>query len=267
MASLIPREDWRYWLVPWLAAAAVVGIVVTDANRELFLWINTWSQATGDGFWAWATIFGDTLVALVCLLPFYGRRPDVLWAMVLAALFSTLWVHGLKPLFDVPRPPAVLPEALFHVIGPAHRSGSFPSGHATTVFTLAGILVLHLRNRAWWAVILPAALVVALSRSVVGVHWPLDVAAGAFGGWYAAVLGTLLARRWPSGEGAVAQTLIGGVLVISALVLLTTYDGGYPQALWLQRIVAGIALLSALPVLWRQVSGVFRHFVSKPKPE
>ncbi len=46
------------------------------------------------------------------------------------------------------------------------------------------------------------ALAAAVSRSVVGVHWPLDVLGGAFGGWLAAAAGLALAQRVP-GAGTI----------------------------------------------------------------
>lgn len=64
---------------------------------------------------------------------------------------------------------------------------SFPSAHATTSFAAA---------RAYSAVAPPAALyaaalLFALSRPYLGVHYPSDVLAGA-------ALGTLLAVGWPA---------------------------------------------------------------------
>jgi len=82
-----------------------------------------------------------------------------------------------------------------HVIGRAYKAHSFPSGHATTAFAVAGLLTLGIASRAWVAAIIALATLVALSRAVVGVHWPLDILAGAFGGWLAAVFAVRLAER------------------------------------------------------------------------
>ena len=62
-----------------------------------------------------------------------------------------------------------------------HRTAdytSFPSGHTVTVFALASALALIWRPLAWPGFAL--ALLVGLSRIMVGAHWPSDVLAAAW---------------------------------------------------------------------------------------
>jgi undecaprenyl-diphosphatase len=93
-----------------------------------------------------------------------------LFATLIGAL-ADLTAYGLKVTFDRARPPEG--EALSALPG----SPSFPSGHATMSFALAAFLAaLHPRLR------LPLyglAAVIAVSRAYLGVHYWLDVAAGA----------------------------------------------------------------------------------------
>lgn len=241
----ITWREPRVWLVPLLALAGMAVLVASDANRSLFLYLNGRGALVGDVLWQNLTVLGDTLVGLTLLAPLIGRRPDILWSAALAAILATLWVHGLKDPLDVLRPPAALPPELLHVIGAVRHYGSFPSGHTTTIFTVLGVLSLYLgRSALVW--LLAAALLVGLSRVAVGVHWPLDVLGGAFGGWLSAVLGTQLAQRWRWGTSRSGKWVLGLLLTGCALALLISPDTSYPDAIMLQR---GLALVCLAPVM------------------
>jgi len=74
---------------------------------------------------------------------------------------------------------------------------SFPSGHATTSFACATVLALMLPRLRVPLFLLAAA--ISWSRVYVGVHWPLDVFAGAALG---AGIGVAVARALPRLVGA-----------------------------------------------------------------
>ena len=261
LAPVPCRISWReprIWLVPALALAAIVVLLASGSNRSLFLLLNGLGALASDALWQNLTILGGTLAGLTLLAPLIGRRPDIIWSLALAAILATLWVHGLKDPIGVLRPPAVIPPELLHVIGPAHRFGSFPSGHATTIFTVAGILSLYLRRGSLTWLLAAAALLIGLSRIAVGVHWPLDVLGGAFGGWLSAVSGTLLAQRWRWGLSRAGKSLLGMALAACALALLISPDTGYPEAVTLQR---ELALVCLLPVLQFAITQKWRKAV------
>jgi undecaprenyl-diphosphatase len=56
-------------------------------------------------------------------------------------------------------------------------TSSFPSGHASGYFALATAVFFW--NRSWGAVFYLSAFVNAVARVFIGVHWPVDVFAGA----------------------------------------------------------------------------------------
>jgi len=244
----------KRWLVPALAAAAFVALYALDANRALFLALNRNGPATSDLLWANITVLGDGMVAFALCLPLWRRRPDLLWAVLFLAILGTLWVHGMKPIIDVARPPAVLGDQV-HVIGRAYQARSFPSGHATTAFAIAGLLAMGIASRAWVALIVALATVVALSRAVVGVHWPLDILAGAFGGWLAAVCALWLAQRTQRfGERPFVQWTLAALLAACAVALVLGYPGDYPQAVLFQRVI-GICCLAAAAARLKRATG------------
>ncbi|MFN3397587.1 MAG: phosphatase PAP2 family protein [Sulfurimicrobium sp.] len=232
---------WQ-WGPPLCALLLLIAVYASGSNRALFLFLNHFSAYSGDTVWAQLTAMGDTAVILALLLPWWRKRPDLVWAALLAALLATLWTHGLKHLADVPRPPAVLEAGSFHVIGPAHRAGSFPSGHSTAVFTLLGVMVLT--SAAGWQrwPLLALAILVAVSRSVVGVHWPIDLLGGMLGGWLSALGGVWLARRWPWERRPFVRGLCAAIPALAAVMLLFGYKTGYAEAALLQQGVGVVCL-------------------------
>lgn len=235
----------RIWLLPLFCLAVFLAVYGMDANRAGFELLNRLGPLTGDWLWANLTVLGDTLVALALCLLLWRRRPDLVWAILFAALLATLWARGFKPLLDVARPPAVLEGV--HVIGRAYRANSFPSGHATTAFTLAGMLVLGFGWRPWTIGAVALAALVAVSRAAVGVHWPLDLLAGAFGGWLAAAAGLWIANRTLAfGSRPWVQWTLGVLLALCAATLLIGHPhNDYPQADLLMRAIGLACLVGA----------------------
>ncbi len=118
--------------------------------------------------------FGLVWLGLAVVLALLWRRPGVLARVAVAALAADVVSRLLKERIGRERPPLRHPdpEPLVHVPG----STSFPSGHATVAFACAAVLA-----RAAPRLALPLyalAALVAWSRVHVGVHYPLDVAAG-----------------------------------------------------------------------------------------
>ncbi len=240
--SLVRAPLWITVGVP-LVAATLLGLVeIQEWDRPLFLSFNALPRFTGPGLWAHVTILGDGLVAAVLLLPWVRRYPERVWGGLLGALVMVLILRLFKDLVSLPRPLAALPEGTINLIGPGHRRGAFPSGHTATFFLWAGVWALSTPRR-WLslALLLPAGLV-GISRMAVGVHWPSDVLAGAVLGWGTAWLGLRVAGRWRWGLGARAGRVLGGALMVSAVVLLVIDHTGYPGVLLFQRALAATCL-------------------------
>ncbi len=112
---------------------------------------------------------------------------------VIAAGFSALLALGaadlISHLWMRPRPYVAHPGDA-HLFISASADPSFPSDHATAAFAIA--VSIFLRHRKAGILALAMAVVLALSRVVVGTHYPSDVLGGA-------ALGTLAALFfwWP----------------------------------------------------------------------
>jgi membrane-associated phospholipid phosphatase len=127
---------------------------------------------------------------------------------------------------------------------------SFPSGHTATIVCALTLIMLHFRKRKWTWCLALAALAVGVSRIVVGVHWPLDVAVGGLIGWAAAALGTWVSYRTPIASTQMGYRVIAPLPGLAALVLLTRKPI-YPDIALFEIIVGAAGLLLAAMGLWR----------------
>jgi undecaprenyl-diphosphatase len=141
--------------------------------------------------------------ALGVAVPMYAVATLALWLLAhpygltrwkratVAALFSAslalLANQAIAHQWDRPRPFAAHPAAT-HLFAAPSPDASFPSDHAAAAFAIA-VAILVFSRRAG-AVFLAAATLIAVSRVVVGLHYPSDVLAGAAVGTAAALLTT-----------------------------------------------------------------------------
>lgn len=229
------RDPWPEPVATaWLTRAALAALVLGAGLWLLagyhagFATLNGVAAELPAWLWQGLTVLGDERVAFALSLFVARRHPRVFWALIVAGLLAALYARGLKPVLDAARPPAVLDSGSFNLIGPGHRSDSFPSGHSVTAGVFFGVLALFARRRAWRGLCLLLALAAGLSRTALGVHWPVDVAFGLAGGWAAAIIGVWLARRsqWGILDGSVHLAFVTLAAVVS--VGLWFDDGGYP---------------------------------------
>ncbi|MDD5169320.1 MAG: phosphatase PAP2 family protein [Syntrophales bacterium] len=108
--------------------------------------------------------------------------------LFLVVAVSGLTTDAIKLMMGRWRPNALVASGLygFEFFGWGYEQTSFPSGHATTICSLATALIfLYPRLRLTWITI---AILVCVSRIVIGAHYPSDVIMGAYVGIFAAFL-------------------------------------------------------------------------------
>jgi membrane-associated phospholipid phosphatase len=139
-----------------------------------------------------------------------GRRPrrklaaatalaSAAMALLANRAFAAIW-HRDRPFLDHPSA---------HVWGSRPHDASFPSDHVSAVRDRAGGPA---RRSVRGALFLAAAVVIATSRVLVGVHYPADVGAGIVVGDAAALLVRTLARRPLALAARAVERLTEGVL-------------------------------------------------------
>jgi len=141
-----------------------------------------WLNPVFEGL-SYAGKLGLLWIVIALVLSAVYRRWGMFALTVIAVALSDWSATGLKALIERPRPPLRYPEP--KTLVPVPHDASFPSGHAATSFAAATMLSFAFPRLAPFLYVLAAA--VAFSRVYVGVHYPLDVIAGA-------ALGVLIAK-------------------------------------------------------------------------
>lgn len=242
------------WIPPAVLVAFAAAVHLAGLNDDLFLILNRWSAALGDRGWACVTALGDGLVAAAFMLPWIRRNPRLVLAVGVGLLLSTAIGQSIKYAVAAPRPLLVLPPDLVHLIGPSLRFRAFPSGHAATAFAVAGgFAFTAARRRIGWAVLAPAVLI-AISRSVAGVHWPTDIAVGGAIGWLSVQAGAILADRALWARQGTGLKVLGGIFLGLAALLLF-FDATECGVMTEQRLFAAALLL----IGGREYSKLFRR--------
>lgn len=147
-------------------------------NSILFFIKNNMHSPVLDKVMVMITFLGDSgmiWIIIACLLITSKKYRNVGLMALGALLLSSILGDGLlKNMFHRIRPSADIPSAQLLIIKP--MTYSFPSGHATTSFAVAGVLSKYLKSYAFG--IFTLASLIAFSRIYLFVHYPTDVLAG-----------------------------------------------------------------------------------------
>ncbi len=153
---------------------------------SILIWINNylhgapwvshavkWFTYLGNAGWIW-------ILLCVILLCFKKTRYGGI-TLAVALIFDVLIINVLlKNVVNRPRPWTEYPafQDFYHSIGLSlPTDSSFPSGHAAVSLCAATVLVMRYRAKGIAAAVV--AVLIALSRLYLCVHYPTDVLAGA----------------------------------------------------------------------------------------
>lgn len=190
----------------------------SNINQVLFSNMNSLTPVIGGSvFWAWMTSLGDTSVAVVLIWLFLPKNPQTLVRLSFVFVLGSILSPAIKHYFDYPRPLALLGDAVV-VVGPALQTHGFVSGHTLTAFLVAALVFYSYQTRWVYCAVL-VAMLVGVSRIMVGAHWPADVLIGALVGWGGGMLAITLANAM-SQKAEKYLALLGMALLLIAIVYL-----------------------------------------------
>jgi len=198
-------------------------------------------SALGEGwlpFFLGVSRLGDGPI-YIFLLSFYFWLVDPQQGRQLSLILTLSIISNflLKGIFALPRPYVINPDVTTVEAAATVGSFSFPSGHAQGVMTTLGAIAFFQQKRWLWWVAGIFIFLVSLSRMYLGVHFPVDVAAGLILGIFWVTVGSWIGRveRLPQLE--LAQKfmlwLVGAILAIAlppVAPLIGIFMGFFPVA-------------------------------------
>jgi undecaprenyl-diphosphatase len=161
--------------------------MINELDTQAFLWLNSFHTDSIDPIMAWITAKNSwiPMYAIIIGILFWRYKKNsigMLLMIILSVIISDqLCSSILKPLIHRLRPchePSL--QNLVHIVGNCGGQFGFCSSHAANSFSLAMSLFLLVGKKyRFIKLFFIWAIIVSYSRIYVGVHYPLDVLAGA----------------------------------------------------------------------------------------
>ena len=234
--------------------------IIAD-NRNPFL----------DTFFGLITMFGEEtiLIVIMCLL-FWCVNKQMAYIMATVFFLSSLAVQGMKIIFRLDRPWVIDPN--FQPVEGSVRAATgytFPSGHTQNAAAILGSLGAQIKPYIFKIILFAVAILVAVSRVYLGVHFISDVIASlviTFG------LLWLVMRFFPSESNhntcrkreLIWPSIIAGIAIIVLIIATVSYHTELSTSVQLRDAVrsAGGAIAFAIGMY---IERVYIRFSIKTK--
>lgn len=149
------------------------GVILFNSRHSPFL----------DFFFASITNLGNGIVMIPCIILLRFRYVYLSIGLVVSGILEGIVVYVFKRMVfpNAGRPISMIHESLVHFVPnvDVHKTMSFPSGHAVTIFGICVFLALSLRNKFITIALVLFSCLVAISRVYLLQHFVVDVAFGA----------------------------------------------------------------------------------------
>lgn len=150
--------------------------MISDLNHQLFQFV---IGLTGNQFVDLAMLFAADhstylIPPLLVLMWFRGGRERYFSVFAFLTVFvGQLYIEFIQAVYHQPRP-----YTMYETLVSQVTDNSFPSQHAATMFTFAFTLLAEQRKKLGYFFIV-LAMLNGFARIYIGVHFPLDILAGA----------------------------------------------------------------------------------------
>ncbi len=178
---MIPLDRRIWYIGGTLIAACVLLPLLLQINdvvdMDLWLFNEIHGRPGTDLMTAFQLIteLGSMRTWLIIIpLLWLGRKHEAALTLLVALIVVFVVVNSMKFAIDRPRPYEMMSLV---DLGRSSFDSSFPSGHTTNAFAGAVAVGLKWRKALPWLLALATA--IGFSRVYMGVHFPLDVVAGA----------------------------------------------------------------------------------------
>ena len=164
-------------------------------NHQLFLALNAGDTASSFGIWA-ARVLAEWPIGLAAVLALVAllvqkQRGVLAGRLLLTVVLAMGTAYCIRKFHYNPRPFVI---GLGRMLIDHAPTSSFPSFHATFVFSLALPLLFQQGTRLFSLIILLLGLMTAWARIFAGVHYPLDMTGAFMTALAAAVVAAMLVR-------------------------------------------------------------------------
>ena len=154
-------------------------------NLDLFYFINNnlqnpvldWSMPAVTNLGGFVALFFICIIVIIIAGLFdYTQVKKIAIICLLSLLIADGIALVLKYAVAEPRPFVALDNV--RLLISESDMNSFPSGHATSTFSVIAVLLFKLKNNYIKVILAIFAILIAFSRIYVGVHYPHDVVCG-----------------------------------------------------------------------------------------